>query len=64
MRTVWGGPFRAANVVVLVGIGCLSASLLPLHAQQRDTRLIDAVKRRDDKAFAALLRAKVDVNAA
>src|SRR5262249_5235972 len=36
----------------------------PLHAQQRDLRLIDAIRRRDDKAFAALLRAKVDVNAA
>lgn len=37
---------------------------LPLHAQQRDIRLLDAVKRRDDKAFAALLRARADVNAA
>jgi ankyrin repeat protein len=36
----------------------------PLHAQQRDLRLIDAIRRRDDKAFTALLRAKVDVNAA
>jgi ankyrin repeat protein len=34
-----------------------------LHAQQRDLRLLEAVKRRDDKAFAALLRAKADVNA-
>jgi len=34
-----------------------------LDAQQRDVRLLDAVKRRDDKAFAALLRAKADVNA-
>ncbi len=36
---------------------------MPLHAQQRDVRLLDAVKRRDDKAFAALMRAKADVNA-
>ncbi len=38
--------------------------LLPVYAQQRDVRLLDAVKRRDQKAFAALLRAKADVNAA
>jgi ankyrin repeat protein len=36
---------------------------MPLYAQQRDLGLVDAVKRRDDKAFAALLRAKADVNA-
>src|SRR5436190_6618451 len=41
-----------------------AASLLPLHAQQRDVRLLDAVKRRDQKAFATLLRAKANVNAA
>ena len=29
-----------------------------------DLRLLDAVKRRDHKSFAALLRAKADVNAA
>jgi ankyrin repeat protein len=36
---------------------------VPLHAQQRDVRLLEAVKRRDDKAFARLLQAKADVNA-
>ena len=36
----------------------------PLHAQPRDVRLMDAVKRRDEKTFAALLRAKADVNGA
>jgi ankyrin repeat protein len=36
----------------------------PLHAQPRDVRLLEAVKRRDEKVFAALLRAKADVNAA
>jgi ankyrin repeat protein len=36
---------------------------MPLQGQQRDLRLVDAVKRRDDKAFAALLGAKADVNA-
>jgi len=40
------------------------ALLVPLTAQQRDLRLLDAVKRRDDKAFATLLKSKVDVNAA
>jgi ankyrin repeat protein len=48
----------------LVGVCCLwTWAPLPLHAQQRDLRLLEAVKRRDDKAFAALLRAKADVNA-
>src|SRR5258706_16318993 len=52
-------------LVVLSGVCCLWASALlqPLSAQQRDVRLLDAVKRRDDKAFAALMRAKADVNA-
>src|SRR5262245_11063528 len=36
----------------------------PLGAQQRDVRLLDAVKRRDEKAFTTLLKAKADVNAA
>jgi uncharacterized protein len=35
----------------------------PLRSQSRDLRLVDAVRRRDDKAFAALLAAKADVNA-
>ena len=45
---------------------CAVSTFLPmpaLDAQQRDVRLLDAVKRRDDKAFAALMRAKADVNA-
>jgi uncharacterized protein len=40
----------------------LVAALLPLHAQPRDVRLLEAVKRRDQKAFDALLRGKADVN--
>ena len=53
------------SVLFLAGVCCLwmSAQLQPLSAQQRDVRLVDAVKRRDDRAFAALLRAKADVNA-
>ena len=51
---------------VLFGMWCLSAlvALAPLRAQERDVRLLDAVKRRDGKAFAVLLRAGADVNAA
>jgi uncharacterized protein len=50
------------GVLFLSGL-CFLWTWAPLHAQQRDLRLLDAVKRRDDKAFAALLRAKADVNA-
>src|SRR5204862_4746831 len=51
---------------LLAALCCLSAwaPLPALHAQQRDVRLVDAVKRRDQKAFTTLLRAKADVNAA
>src|SRR5258707_143852 len=54
------------RVLCLFGLSCLAAwaPLTPLHAEPRDVRLLDAVKRRDEKAFAALLRAKADVNAA
>lgn len=31
-------------------------------AESPDRRLVDAIKRRDDKAFAALLKSKIDVN--
>src|SRR5262249_32169839 len=41
----------------------LVALMLPAHAQPRDERILDAVKRRDQKAFDSLLRAKADVNA-
>jgi ankyrin repeat protein len=54
------------SLVLLLAIAC-GFSLLPplsLLAQSRDLRLLEAVKRRDQKAFAALMRAKVDVNAA
>src|SRR6476620_1150682 len=40
------------------------AAWLPLRADARDVRLLEAVKRRDQKAFDALLRAKADVNGA
>ena len=51
-------------MLALVAALVACASIASLRAQQRDVRLVDAVKRRDDKAFAALLRAKVDVNGA
>jgi len=51
------------RALVFFGICCFCA-WAPLRAQQRDVRLLEAVKRRDAKAFAALLRAKADVNAA
>ena len=53
------------RILILAGVCCLTAwmPLVSLHAQQKDVRLLDAVKRRDDKAFAALLKAKADVNA-
>src|SRR5438128_6829215 len=63
-----GDPERVAlrrfcNALFLAGVCGLTMWWRPLHAQPRDVRLVDAVKRRDDKAFAALLRAKADVNA-
>jgi ankyrin repeat protein len=53
---------KSAQALALAGVTCLCA-WMPLQGQQRDLRLVDAVKRRDDKAFAALLGAKADVNA-
>src|SRR3982750_3431248 len=43
---------------------CTLVALLPVHAQQRDLRVLEAVKRRDEKTLTALLRAKADINAA
>ncbi len=58
-------PGFLRRILFLSGLCCLStwAPLLPLHAQQRDLRVVEAVKRCDDKAFTALLRARADVNA-
>jgi ankyrin repeat protein len=54
------------SVVVTLTVCCLAAwSPLPrLHAQSRDVRLLEAVKRRDQKAFTTLLQARADVNGA
>src|SRR5262245_15766065 len=48
---------------LLAGACCL-VLWAPVRAQPRDVRLLEAVKRRDEKAFTALLKAKADVNAA
>jgi uncharacterized protein len=57
---------HASRRVRAVWSACLWTflALAPLDAQPRDLRLLEAVKRRDEKAFASLLRAKADVNAA
>jgi hypothetical protein len=45
---------------------CVLAMIAPvsLVAQQKDLRLLEAVKRRDQRAFTSLLKAKADINAA
>src|SRR5437762_10448524 len=46
-------------------IAAMVASAMPvIQADARVLRLVEAVKRRDQKAFASLIRSKVDVNAA
>jgi ankyrin repeat protein len=52
--------------IILTAIACaltLGFATL-LSAQSRDLRVLEAVKQRDERAVAALLRAKADVNAA
>src|SRR4051812_35810747 len=53
----------------IAGAGLIAAVLtaftpIPAAGQQRDLRLLEAVKRRDQKVFTSLLRAKADINAA
>src|ERR1043165_5179854 len=54
-----------ARTPARVALGCLwtLAAILPLRAEPHDVRLIEAVKRRDGKMFAALMKARADVNA-
>jgi len=47
-----------------VVIALALAISVPVGADQRDVNLIEAIQRRDEKSFAALLRAKANVNAA
>jgi ankyrin repeat protein len=53
---------RAPRFVGACSLWIVAASPA-VRAQPRDTRLVDAVKHRDEKAFAALMRTRVDVNA-
>jgi len=57
---------HALRFGVLAGIGGLFAwsPTVSVLAQSRDLRVLEAVKRRDDKALSTLLRSKADVNAA
>jgi len=59
-------PIHVLRFGVLAGICGLFAwsPTVSVHAQSRDLRVLDAVKRRDDKALSTLLRSKADVNAA
>jgi uncharacterized protein len=60
-----GRPRRCCPLILAAL--CIVAAWLPsvsLRAEARDARLIDAVKRRDDAALVALIRARADVNAA
>ena len=63
MRATAGSSLR---IVFAIAVGCVAAwaPLPTLHAQSRDVRLLEAVKRRDQKAFTALLKARADVNGA
>jgi len=44
-------------------LGLVLSLSAPVVAQNKDLRLLDAVKRRDQRTFASLVRAKADLNA-
>jgi uncharacterized protein len=46
---------------VIVGLALILS--VPIIAQQKDLRVLEAVKRRDQRAFTQLIRAKADLNA-
>ncbi len=46
---------------MIIGLALMLSA--PVLAQNKDLRVLDAVKRRDQKAFASLIRAKADLNA-
>jgi uncharacterized protein len=60
LRTSGFGPVRRCLVAFLIAL----AMSPPVLGQQKDFRLLEAVKRRDQNAFTSLLRAKADLNAA
>ena len=53
------GPVRRRLVALLIALA-MSPSI---SGQQKDLRLLEAVKRRDQNAFSSLIRAKADINA-
>src|SRR5438874_13055191 len=55
---------RGAVLLGMCSVWVLGAVLSAQQSHRGDLRLLDAVKRRDQKTFATLLRAKADVNAA
>ena len=59
VRTTVGSAFRRT---VILGLALTISA--PVLAQNKDLRVLDAVKRRDQKAFTSLMRAKADLNAA
>jgi uncharacterized protein len=54
---------RSALLQTLIA-GLLLIATAPIAADQKDLRLLDAVMRRDEKAFSSLIKSKVDLNAA
>jgi ankyrin repeat protein len=55
---------RTRRILVATLILIAAAFAAVLRANGRDLRVLEAVKRRDQKAFAALIRSKADINAA
>jgi uncharacterized protein len=58
VRTPVGSAFRRT---VILGLALMISA--PVLAQNKDLRVLDAVKRRDQKAVTSLIRAKADLNA-
>jgi ankyrin repeat protein len=52
---------KVVRRTVILGLALMISA--PVLAQNKDLRVLDAVKRRDQKAFTSLIRAKADVNA-
>jgi ankyrin repeat protein len=58
VRTTVGSAFGRT---VILGLALMISA--PVLAQNKDLRVLDAVKRRDQRTFTSLLRAKADLNA-
>ena len=57
-----GALAKVVRRTVIIGLALTISA--PVLAQNKDLRVLEAVKRRDQKAFASLIRAKADLNAA